>query len=114
MHKCEMFDNIISDEEDRMICYSQRCDEYGIIVPDGGPSYVPMKFCPWCGEEFPKSKGDLLYDVLQGLGYSGFFDDGIPEILNTDKWHKNLPSVDNMTPQEVIDALKLSPKKDGK
>jgi hypothetical protein len=105
-----MFNNVISGEEDKIICYCGDCDEYGILVPDGGPSFVPMNYCPWCGGKFPASKRDLLYDVLQLLGYSGFFDEEIPSILNTDEWHKSLPDVDGMTPQKIIKELGLKPK----
>ncbi|MDR3060710.1 MAG: hypothetical protein LBU57_01190 [Dysgonamonadaceae bacterium] len=105
-----MFDVVISDEEDKMICYSKSYDEYGIIVPDGGPSYISMNYCPWCGEEFPKSKRDLWFDVIEKLGYEGMFDEDIPEILKTDEWHKQLPDVDNMSVNDIISALSLQPK----
>ena len=43
---------------DRLIIYDSRFDEYGIIIHDGGNSYVAIGYCPWCGKKLPKSKRD--------------------------------------------------------
>jgi hypothetical protein len=107
-----MFDTVFANKEDEILCYCGNVDTYGLIVPDGGPAYVKIDYCPWCGEKFPPSKRNLLYDILVALGYDGFCDEPEtrPAILNSDEWHKSLPNVDSMTPEEVIKALKLSPK----
>ncbi|MFN7138659.1 MAG: DUF6980 family protein [Limisphaerales bacterium] len=34
---------------DALIHYSPRSRGYGIIVHDGGSSFVTITFCPWCG-----------------------------------------------------------------
>ena len=37
------------DCPDALIHFSPRRGEYGIIVHDGGSSFVSIVFCPWCG-----------------------------------------------------------------
>jgi hypothetical protein len=29
--------------------------EYGLIVHDGGSSYIAIAFCPWCGKSLPSA-----------------------------------------------------------
>jgi hypothetical protein len=36
------------DCPDALIHYSPRSRGYGIIVHDGGSSFVTIAFCPWC------------------------------------------------------------------
>lgn len=33
----------------RKAAYLPASKEYGLIVHDGGTSYVAIRFCPWCG-----------------------------------------------------------------
>ena len=34
---------------DYLVYYSAEPAAYGLIVHDGGSSYVLIRFCPWCG-----------------------------------------------------------------
>ncbi len=34
---------------DTLVTYSKK-NGYGIIIHDGGDSYITIKFCPWCGK----------------------------------------------------------------
>jgi hypothetical protein len=34
---------------DSLVYYSTASDEYGLIVHDGGSSYMVIEYCPWCG-----------------------------------------------------------------
>jgi hypothetical protein len=43
------------------MCYHPTFDEYGIIVHDGGPSFVVIAYCPWCGVGLPESKRDRWF-----------------------------------------------------
>ena len=48
---------------DALIHFSQRSCEYGIIVHDGGSSFVSIAFCPWCGASLvrhPNTETDLV------------------------------------------------------
>ena len=40
---------------DALVHFNERFDEYGLIVHDGGRSYVIIAFCPWCGAQLPES-----------------------------------------------------------
>lgn len=37
-------------EPDCVACVDKTTNQYGLIVHDGGQSYVPICFCPWCGK----------------------------------------------------------------
>ena len=37
------------DCPDALIHYRPRSRDYGIIIHDGGRSFVSIAFCPWCG-----------------------------------------------------------------
>jgi hypothetical protein len=43
--------------EDRFECadclmhYAESTGEYGIIIHDGGSSFVTIQYCPWCGQQ---------------------------------------------------------------
>ena len=41
---------------DNLIYYSKISDEFGLIIHDGGNSFVEIKFCPFCGKELSNSK----------------------------------------------------------
>jgi hypothetical protein len=41
---------------DSLVYYSDRSIEYGLIVHDGGSSYIVIGYCPWCGSKLPESK----------------------------------------------------------
>ncbi len=41
------------DCPDSLIYYSERNNEYGIIIHDGGESFVQIMYCPWCGTNLP-------------------------------------------------------------
>lgn len=38
------------------IMHRSQDGDYGIIVHDGGTSYIKISYCPWCGTKFPKAK----------------------------------------------------------
>lgn len=37
--------------EDKYLTYDKRSNDVGIVVPDGGSSYIDMKYCFWCGKK---------------------------------------------------------------
>jgi hypothetical protein len=47
------------DCADKLIYYSKKLNEYGIIIHDGGSSYAVIQFCPWCGTELLEAKRSL-------------------------------------------------------
>lgn len=50
---------------DRLIVYDEVRDGYGIVIHDGGQSYISIKYCPWCGKKLPKPKEINLADYLE-------------------------------------------------
>jgi hypothetical protein len=54
---------------DNLIYYSEEHGRYGIIVHDGGTSFVTLNFCPWCGTGIGDGGPERMIDV------SGWEDD---------------------------------------
>lgn len=75
------------DDPDILIFYTDVFDEYGIIIHDGGSSYLIINFCPWCGKKLPDSKRDRWFEELEKLGYDDPFDMKIPKEYTSDKWY---------------------------
>ena len=34
---------------DWLLLYDENSDDYGIIIHDGGQTFVKINYCPWCG-----------------------------------------------------------------
>ena len=49
---------------DKLVHYSDKFKEYGIIIHDGGSSISVIHYCPWCGEKLPKSVRDQYFDEV--------------------------------------------------
>lgn len=77
------------DCPDVLIHYSEKFDEYGLIVHDGGTASIHMNYCPFCGFKLPESKREQWFDELEALGYDDPWDQDIPEEYESDKWYKN-------------------------
>jgi len=73
---------------DSIIHYSDVLDEYGLLVHDGGDSYISISFCPWCGQKLPESKRDEWFEGLERLGFESPFEQEIPEEFRTGAWRK--------------------------
>jgi hypothetical protein len=85
-HQCEQHPNPF-DCADSLIYYSPRYDEYGIIIHDGGSSYMAIDYCPWCGSRLPESKRDLWFERLGSLGYDNPTEQDIPKEYLTGAWY---------------------------
>lgn len=96
-HCCETMTNRVNfvcklhkdpfDCPDNLIFYHPTFDEYGIIVHDGGASFIKISFCPWCGTKLPESKRDLWFDTLEKLGYNDPIEQDIPQEFKSDQWY---------------------------
>ena len=86
-HQCDQHADPF-DCPDHLICYSPQFDEYGIIIHDGGSSYITVKFCPWCGARLPKSKRDRWFQELEAMGFDDPFGQDIPKEYCSDAWHR--------------------------
>ncbi len=75
------------DCPDHVIHYSEKFDEYGIIIHDRGTATLLIQFCPWCGTRLPESKRDLWFDELKKLGIERPGEQEIPEKFQRDEWY---------------------------
>ena len=48
--KCEIH-KYPFDCPDRVIYYTPKTNKYGLIIHDGGSSFIAIKYCPWCGNQ---------------------------------------------------------------
>ena len=48
-HRCPEHDNPF-DCPDHIIYANSKHNLYGIIVHDGGESFISIDYCPWCGK----------------------------------------------------------------
>jgi hypothetical protein len=77
-HCCEMMTTTVNGTcgehsepwecPDWLVVYVPEFREYGLVVHDGGGSYVSIGYCPWCGAELPASVRDRWFDELERLG----------------------------------------------
>ena len=59
LHCCETMTywaNYVCDQHpnpfecpDNLVTFNESEHTYGLIVHDGGSSYISIEFCPWCG-----------------------------------------------------------------
>lgn len=54
-YKCTEHQDIFACP-DNIIYFSARPLAFGIIVHDGGSSYINIDHCPWCGSSLKKKK----------------------------------------------------------
>jgi len=54
-HKCDEHPNPF-DCPDSFIYYSGKLDVYGLIIHDGGNSFITIDYCPFCGKTLEKRK----------------------------------------------------------
>jgi hypothetical protein len=45
--KCNIHENP-SDCPDKLIIFDNKNNQYGLIIHDGGTSWIGIDFCPWC------------------------------------------------------------------
>ena len=56
------------DCPDSLIYFSKKLGAYGLIVHDGGSSYVKIEYCPFCGSHLNKWK-DKLYSFILNFNH---------------------------------------------
>lgn len=71
---------------DMLVAYSPAFDEYGLIIHDGGPSFVTIGHCPWCGTKLPESQRDRWFDELEAQGFDDPLSGDIPEAYKSAAW----------------------------
>lgn len=77
---------------DMLIAYSDTFDEYGLIIHDGGPSYLVISACPFCGSDLPESRRDEWFERLEEMGIDDPLSDRIPEVFMSGAWRRARPN----------------------
>lgn len=72
---------------DSLLHYNDVFDEYGLIIHDGGASYITIEHCPWCGTKLPHSKRDAWFNELEKLGFNDPLEEDIPREYKSNKWY---------------------------
>lgn len=83
---CEQHSDVF-DCPDTLVYYSDRFDEYGLIIHDGGSSCITIHHCPWCGAKLPESRRDEWFDRLEAMGYSDPSNENVPKEFLTSEWY---------------------------
>ena len=73
---------------DNPVYYNEVFDEYGLIIFDGGESYICIHFCPWCGKILPESKREKWFCELEQLGFHDPFSQKIPNHYLSKEWRE--------------------------
>jgi uncharacterized protein DUF6980 len=76
------------DCPEHLVQYVPNFDEYGLIVHDGGASYVEIAYCPWCGTRLPRSKRDRWWAEMERLGIDPWTETP-PPAYRTDAWYRS-------------------------
>jgi len=75
---------------DAPVTYVPKFDEYGLLIHDGGSSFVTIQYCPWCGAKLPESKRARWFDELENQGIDPWGSE-VPEKYKSDDWHRADP-----------------------
>lgn len=90
---CQQLIDLLADERMPFI-YVPRFREYGIRLASPSSAFHVMRFCPFCGQEFPPSLRDDFFDRLDELELE--LEDAPPEMRTDEWWHGGTTS--NGTP----------------
>ena len=75
---------------DALITFISKFQEYGLIIHDGGASYIVISHCPWCGARLPESQRDRWLDEMERRGIDPLTDD-VPAEFGDDQWLRSEP-----------------------
>lgn len=51
---------------DRLVLFDEKGGYYGIMIHDGGSSFVKIRYCPWCGKAVPARPEEKEPDNASG------------------------------------------------
>lgn len=95
-HCCEDMTSQVARDcdtcEDRYACpdclihHASAFDEYGLLIKDGGASYILLRHCPWCGADLPESRREECFERLEELGFDDPCEEDVPEEFRDDRW----------------------------
>jgi hypothetical protein len=73
---------------DTLIVFHEPFGEYGLPIRDGGPTYLLISHCPFCGTKLPESGRDAWFDALEAAGLDDVDFDKLPARYRTGDWRQ--------------------------
>ncbi|MDZ7734585.1 MAG: hypothetical protein U5R31_17210 [Acidimicrobiia bacterium] len=70
---------------DQLVTFIPKFREYGLIVHDGGESFVLIQHCPWCGSALPPSERHRWFETLEARGIAPGVDE-VPPPFRDGTW----------------------------
>ena len=71
---------------DGLLVHHEPFGEFGLVIHDGGWSYVLIDNCPFCGTKLPESGRDAWFDALEAAGLEDAAIDDLPPKYLTAEW----------------------------
>ena len=68
---------------DFAIVYHPLFHEYGLVINDGGMSYLLIDYCPFCASKLPDRRRNWWFDEVERLGLDEEPIDKMPEHLRS-------------------------------
>jgi hypothetical protein len=69
---------------DKLVDYVPKFNEYGLLIHDGGSSFIEIHYCPWCGADLGATYRLAWFRELDGRGLEP--EDDLPAKLRDDRW----------------------------
>lgn len=66
---------------DYALVYHPLFHEYGLVIRDGGMSYLLIDFCPFCAVKLPERRRDWWFDEVERLGLEDIDFADLPDTL---------------------------------
>jgi hypothetical protein len=73
---------------DTLLIYHEIFDEIGLPIRDGGPSYLVISHCPFCGSKLPESKRDEWFNRIEAEGLEDSAFENLPDHFQNDDWYR--------------------------
>lgn len=77
------------DCPDTLLIFHEVFGEYGLPIRDGGPSYLVISNCPFCGSVLGASGRDAWFDQTEAEGLDEKAFDELPAKYRTAAWRTN-------------------------
>jgi hypothetical protein len=97
---CQELERLLADDN-VPIQYSPRVREWALKILNvdrenglattnwrNAQAQMVLRFCPFCGHEFPRSLREQFVDLLLDMGHEPFDRESRPEAFQTDQWWK--------------------------
>ena len=83
---CDGLRHAVADP-DVPVVFVAKFREIGILILDGGSSYIQITACPWCGRSLPSSLRTEWFAELERRGIADPVIDPIPPEFTDERWY---------------------------